>query len=193
MVATDSVVFDSPHPGLPISNNLGEWSEKVSSDLTLIRPGIYWDNASRERIAAGKTPELKSRGINADDLARAIVALDAAFREWSPADPWPEMELRVAFGMVTCEQALQRGKWETAGTVTVDGTRKLTSDPSDKRCTILQDARGWYSLPYAYTRPMESTPYSRLFGAELERIHGDEMMTSDGAIDRVFAEALYGR
>jgi hypothetical protein len=88
---------------------------------------------------------------------------------------------------------LQRGKWETAGTVTADGTRKLTSDPSDKRCTILHDERGWYSLPYAYTRPMESTPYAREFGAELERIHGDEMMTSDGAIDRVFAEALYGR
>lgn len=193
MVATDSVVFDNPHPLLPISSNLGEWSEKVSSNLTLIRPGIYWDNTSRERIAAGETPELKSRGINACDLARAIVTLDAAFTEWEPSLPWPEMELRVAFGMVTCEQALQRGKWETAGTVTADGTRKLTSDPSDKRCTILHDERGWYSLPYAYTRPMESTPYAREFGAELERIHGDEMMTSDGAIDRVFAEALYGR
>ena len=69
MVATDGVYFRSRHNDLAISNRLGGWSETRKENLTLFKPGVYWDDSARERIHLGKAPNFKSRGISARDFA----------------------------------------------------------------------------------------------------------------------------
>jgi hypothetical protein len=72
MVATDGVFFTSPHPGLAISNRLGDWSVTQKSNLCQMMPGLYWDDAARN----GGGGRIKSRGISARDLATVIEVLD---------------------------------------------------------------------------------------------------------------------
>lgn len=122
MVATDGVYFTSPHPGLPDSTKLGEWEAKKHENLTLFKPGVYWDDESRETIAKGEAPQLKSRGINAAAFAKVILGIDEKFIQWEKIGPpgtrvqtgpkswrevkWPEVRFPVSFSMKTCKQAL---------------------------------------------------------------------------------------
>src|ERR1700704_5024609 len=83
MVATDGVYFMSPHPSLPISSKLGEWDHAEKANLTLFKPGVYWDDATRERIANGKSAAFKARGFKASDFIRQIESVDDTFIAWN--------------------------------------------------------------------------------------------------------------
>jgi hypothetical protein len=113
MVATDGVYFFTQHPGLDeqLSDAMGDWSRDEKHDLTLFKPGVYWDNHSRELINAGKAPRFKARGINAVDFAKSIANVDAMFDGWSVADApnvaWPVVSFRSRFSQVSVSQALQ--------------------------------------------------------------------------------------
>lgn len=137
MVATDAVYFIHPHPSLPISTNLGEWSHKGRTNLCLFKPGVYWDNESRRSILAGDTPSLKSRGLSPRDFGPQIESIDQQFAEWNDGVPsnesWPMVQFHTAFSMVSCQQALQRKDWAVAGYVSNDETRRQSSTPYDKR------------------------------------------------------------
>jgi hypothetical protein len=174
MVATDGIYFTSPHPSLDMDGSrLGAWDETFKPGMTQLMPGVYWDDKTRESISKGGSPSLKSRGINAKDLAQQIAELDAAFAQ-SHIDLanggeyiWPEMELTVKFQMDSAKLALQRGKWDTAGKVSHGAIRKVSADPISKRvnrayrCTETGITR---TPVYERGIDLHTTPYSKAFG-----------------------------
>jgi hypothetical protein len=166
MVATDSVTFRSPHPALDLDDQrLGAWSESRYENQTYFMPGVYWDDATRSRLASGDDPVLKSRGISAGDLARRINVIDRAWGRYE-RDGWPRLVLPIRFQLVSPRQALARGKWELCGTVVRDGKRIINSDPSSKRHAV----RPGRSRPIHRLTVEASTPYERRFGEELGEI-----------------------
>lgn len=157
MVATDAVFFTEPHPTLPISTNLGEWSHESRERLTLFKPGVYWDDAARSALREGKVPSLKSRGISARDFAHSIFEIDAAFEAWGQRVPpnkelwemvkagrghpvWPKVIFATAFAMTTALQALMQNDWSRAGHVQVGKELTQSSDPYDKRTNPYYDS-----------------------------------------------------
>jgi len=188
MIATDGVYFDSKHPSLEVdSQKLGAWDYKTKEGLTLFMPGVYWDDESRERIRSNRELTLKSRGVNAEDLAKQIFACDRLFskalgsREWV----WPELTVSIRFDMVSARLACARNAWPTAGTIrTHDAhgnpiTKSLSSDPITKRVvdggTLY---RGRYvSNVYPNADTLTSTPYSGRFGLEDSEVMGPEGFT----------------
>lgn len=197
-IATDGIYFDQRHPTLNIApDELGAWEETEKRNLSIFLPGIYWDDKAREGRKK-QVVKLKSRGVNGADLIARLDALDAQFDrmlseppEWSiiegiPANEkwWAELSLPIRFQMVTPRQALARGKWELAGTVTQDSERTLFAHPRHKRSLVEMPSP---AKPYIHTlRPrnldrVESTPYNKSFGLELaERMAGDFVTTPEG-------------
>lgn len=170
MVATDSVTFRSRHTALDLDDKrLGAWTESEHVDQTFFMPGVYWDDDTRQRLAKGSDPVLKSRGISASDLAKRITVLDRAWARYD-RDGWPRLVLPVRFQLVSPRQALARNKWQLCGTVVRDGKRIINSDPSIKRRAI----RPGRSRPYHSLTPADSTPYERHFGEDAEQFDGLE-------------------
>ena len=194
MVATDAVFFVTPHPGIETGNALGEWDYKCRHNLTLFKPGVYWDDATRVAIAEGRNPNFKARGIAAADFANSIGFVDEQFGEWSSVPPelstipgmvagWPMVEFRTRMATISCLQAIRRHKWELAGMVfgsdyeppdgENDPNRMVqNANPSDKRIGAwpnrLEDGRIiWRSEPW--TLPLDdcrSKPYEKRFGMD---------------------------
>lgn len=166
MVATDGVMFRSRHTGLDLDEKrLGAWSESEHRNQTFFMPGVYWDDATRERLREGSDPVLKSRGISSRDLAERIAILDRAWSRYE-RDGWPRLVLPVSFQLVSPRQALARGKWELCGAVVRDGKRIIDSNPALKRHAL----RPGRSRPiHSLTDPV-STPYDRHFGEEMSEL-----------------------
>lgn len=195
MVATDGVYFRTPHPSLDLDEKrLGAWGYKEKQNLTLFMPGIYWDDSSRDAITKGSDPKLKSRGISANDLAACIVEIDAQFKRHEMGDDWPSIQLPVKFNMVTAVLALARGKWETAGKVSFDGIKKMSANPHTKRNpSSWVDPDNNYiiaSLPYPTNVDLETTPYERKFGDEMNNDSMTIEVTQDGEFTHDFTEML---
>lgn len=170
MVATDSVTFRSQHTALELDDQkLGAWSETRHDNQTFFMPGVYWDDATRERLEEGIDPVLKSRGISARDLARRIRVLDRSWDRYD-RDGWPRLVLPVTFQLVSPAQALARGKWGLCGTVVRDGKRIIKSEPSMKRHAL----RPGRSRPIHRLTDEQSTPYDRQFGEEMSELSAME-------------------
>lgn len=198
MIATDGIYFDAPHPGLQNqSAELGNWEEQLKHNLTIFLPGVYWDDASRESRKK-KVLKLKSRGVSVADLITRLDDLDAQFERMlslpeipcalfeghAPPDWWTKLDLPIRFSMVSPKQALQRGKWELAGTVSQNGERTLFAHPRHKRELVFLPTA---ERPYIHsTRPtnrerVACTPYSRSFGMHLqEKVLADYVLTPEG-------------
>lgn len=187
MVATDAVYFLEPHPSLLCSERLGEWDYQQKVNLTLFKPGVYWDDKSREIIAEGKPASFKARGFNAKDFGNKISQVDAEFAAWHQGrhrDRFPSVDFVSSFGIVSPLQALRRGKWNLAGTVQHGMPLLQSANPSDKRCTPVtpwttSDGRTVFrTTPYSGTGEqvnaygaaeeyvVESAPYEKRFGME---------------------------
>lgn len=174
MVATDGVYFTDRHPGLTLSKEeLGAWDETFKPGMTQLMPGVYWDDKAREKIREGGTPGIKSRGINAKDLASQIESLDHQFALAHVALAeggeynWPEMSLTINFLMDSAKLALQRGKWDTAGRVQHDSVRSISANPVSKRVPIgYRDGATGVTRTPVYERGIDiaSTPYTKAFG-----------------------------
>lgn len=154
MVATDGVFFDAIHPGLPLSNKLGEWEETTRDNLALFKPGVYWDDDTRAAIDAGDSPKFKARGVNAKQFAIHLNDLDGMFIEWCDGEHiperrekifegdtltawavkgWPSIVFEAGFNMTTIVQALQRNDWTQAGQTRDHVQVKQSSTPYEKR------------------------------------------------------------
>lgn len=186
MVATDGVYFLTPHPSLTTGDELGSWEHEIRTDLTLFKPGVYWDAGTRKRLADGGTATFKARGFKASDFASQLVGIDTQFREWGQLDErqlhqfsrWPSVNFRSSFSMVTALQALRRGSWETAGSVATGVVLEQNSDPYQKRQGLSRDLdstgrtiyRSWphYGMTEGEGKPewIPSTPYTKRFGME---------------------------
>lgn len=196
MVATDAVFFRRPHPSLPISKRLGEWDYKERVNLTLFKPGVYWDDATRDRISRGLPAVFKSRGVNAQKFAEQIGHIDRAFAAW-PLDHWPEAQdpmlpregwfpnvvFNAGFSMITCKQALARHKWFLAGAI---GEAEVEQDswPGIKRRSGDVVDNVFYSRPYEGF-PEPSLEYDKNFGLD-----EDIYLTEDGPGAMLIAEAM---
>lgn len=212
MIATDGIYFTSPNPVLDtqLSESLGDWSRAEKHDLTCFKPGVYWDNRSRELINMGKAPKFKARGINAQDFARSISTVDSLFDSWDSTRPgetrWPTVEFSSRFSQVSCLQALQRtagvkyeGKREgvyrsLAGSIRTNIRLQQDSEPQVKRNprSVHYDAVSglWRTEPWDHKGWPESTPYERRFGSDGEMSSWDEYSTPDGSVLMGFREAL---
>jgi hypothetical protein len=178
MVATDGVYFRSRHPGLELDKDkLGAWDETKKRNLTLFMPGLYWDDEARDNLEKDEAPKLKSRGVPGRSMAKKILEADELWEEYRPGDAWPSVKLEIDFSMVTPGQALARRKWHTAGHVS-RAERTITADPKDKRCKIRRRGDLIVSSPHARGELLESSPYERRFGEELEE--SPDVETIDG-------------
>jgi len=149
MVATDGVCFDSKHPGLPISKQLGEWEETTYTDLCLFKPGVYWHREGKEALL-----KVKSRGVPKKEFMEGITEVESYFRgllyhglvpgslieerneEGFSVDVrliWPYFYVPVKFRMKSCTQALNERKWDHAGEVQESVSLLQNSDPQNKR------------------------------------------------------------
>jgi hypothetical protein len=213
MVATDGVYFLSRHPELDrrLSEQMGDWSRGEKHTLTLFKPGVYWDDHSRELINAGKAPRFKARGINAQDFARSIADVDAMFDSWSPDEApnvkWPEVQFRSRFSQVSVLQALQwtegtkprglqEGKYRAlAGQVSTGKKLEQNAEPGTKRNVRrlrfdLEDGV-WRTEPWDHKGWPPSTAYERRFGVDELANPWDEYATPDGPVMLSFRETLY--
>lgn len=191
MVATDGVYFTDPHPSLHIdSEELGAWDSEERSNLTLFKPGVYWDDSSRARIAEGaRSLGVKSRGVNQGALAEQITAIDEAFK----TNNFPQITLTIPFSIVSPKLALARGKWDTCGKVTHGTTVIQSANPSGKRNPFSVDnrTRPKWSKAWKEGDPLESTPYDKMFGLELqEALLETDALTPEGNYAMLIAEAF---
>lgn len=199
MVATDAVYFRSPHPGLHLSKtDLGAWDETTKRNLTLMMPGVYWDDNTRIAFKAGKAPKLKSRGISASALAACITQIDDLFTSFDPTrtaaltEPdWPTASIPLPFTMTSATLAVARHKWHTAGEVSTDSVRSLSSWPAHKR----NPADTWWDRGVLRTARYDATwtsvPYKKDFGMKLHStVDTDEMLSPDGDLTTLLRDAF---
>lgn len=153
MVATDGIVFDSRHTGLPISRRLGEWDEAEYHELVLFMPGVYWHNSGKDNML-----KVKTRGVPKKEFQKNIWQVEEQFKQWhfdrgvrpeyrvhgiaiteeqrlhiQTVAGWPYMEIPINFAMTSCLQALMQGEWNRAGLVSEYGVKRISSDPEQKR------------------------------------------------------------
>lgn len=207
MVATDGVYFLSPHPSLPLSEKtLGKWSTEVHTDMTLFKPGVYWDAKARAAIADGKAPQFKARGISALDFSHSIGTVDNLFRNWGQdwlpgmapgKKDWPTVEFRARFAQTSIRQAVQWTEGieapakkqavyrNLAGVVKEDRKLKQDSYPGIKRNPqrVEFDGRVWRSQPWdggPHWPP--SKPYDRNFGLTEDDGGFNDFVTPDAPV-----------
>lgn len=175
MVATDGVYFTSRHVGLPLDvERLGAWDETFKPGMTQLMPGVYWDDETRKRIGVGASVKMKSRGVNARDLAKQIEHLDELFYEGHLAlldgreYTWPTIEFTVQFQMASAKLALQRGKWDTAGKVEHGSIRRISANPESKRNPLAYRSTDGSGItrtsPYGCAPTLASHAYEKTFG-----------------------------
>lgn len=198
MVATDAVFFRSDHPGVSAnSTELGAWSRTVRHDLTLMMPGVYWDDKARSALARGDAPKLKSRGISAGALSACIAEIDDRFSSFDPVpgqvNEWPSVTVPLNFNMITATQAVARHKWDLAGTLVTDpekNVRRMSSDPTIKRdpLSVFWDRGVLRTRRWAFSG--ESSPYDRRFGMDQRAARDDDPWTPDGNISMIIHDGF---
>lgn len=204
MVATDAVFFRTPHPDLELSNRLGAWDCTERQNLTIFKPGVYWDDETRRQIQEATKPKFKARGIDAKAFASELWKVDSRFRgEWAEGqvNEWPDVLYYSDFSVVSATQALAWGKWNLAGTIR-DVASLQSSNPSSKRGKCYYDRLGglWRTeikVPeFDYERMAynsESKPYEKRFGTEdpfsIESREGLGI-SPDGTLSDMFSKLL---
>lgn len=188
MVATDAVFFDAPHNGLSVSKSLGDWDCTVRANLTQFKPGVYWDDKARRRLAHGESAAFKARGINARDFARHLGEIDALFLRAIEVPPdfrtllyegdnftaygekaWPWIIFEIGFALTSAKTALARGDWGQAGETSVNIVAIQDSDPSDKRQEVYYDkSKNRLRTTSVEVRGEDilSVPYDKRYGSE---------------------------
>lgn len=204
MIATDGIVFRTPHPSLDVHpTRLGAWEEDTYENLSLFMPGLYWHDASRESIRQGARPDLKSRGVNPKDLGKIIDRVDYLWSILYTDRDFPEektgapaVRLNVDWALITAKQAVARDQWWTCGQVVYGAERAINANPSTKRdyshgfmpeYEKNDIDRIWRSRPYTHADPLESRPYDRGFGEPQDNDDVGSMVTPDGDVGDLLA------
>lgn len=177
MIATDAVFFLTEHPKLEkmINEKLGNWERTVHEELTLFKPGVYW-NAQTLKDLDLENPDLsfKARGVNAKSFAKELRGLAATFRSWQLGKirKIPETTYNPEFAIISCLQALQRGDWSLAAKTTNGQECKLLKQSArwtNKRGRELfhdSEREIWRSHPIVQWTDGITKPYEKRFGLE---------------------------
>jgi hypothetical protein len=207
MIATDGVVFTTPHPKLKVhKTQLGAWDYSQHENLSILMPGLYWDDKSRESIRAGENLTLKSRGVSGKYLAPFVDTFDAQWKALyhtiatsevpiAPPEHAPKVEILIEFGVISPRLAVHRDRWDTCGKVIWDDTRTISANPQGKRGSFYTDGPLLRTGVRRVIRDNkgevmeESLPYQNFFGAdplaELEEQELAELLTQDGTVDDI--------
>lgn len=192
MVATDGIYFRSEHDNLEIDGQkLGAWDVAKKENLTLLMPGVYWDDKARKDAAS---IELKSRGINAKTLAKEIGRLDTLFTDLLTSLDEDSLEetftVYSEFDMITPGSACNMNNWRLAGTLNtyekdgktyVGSKRDISTSPSLKRDTsrLWLDRGSIRSTAYEYAQDnkgeeiLATTPYDKYFGFDIQELNNE--------------------
>lgn len=191
MVATDGIVFDSPHPSLPISLALGDWEAKEYHELTLFMPGVYWHNSGKDNML-----KVKTRGVPKAEFENNIWQVEEQFKQWHQdkgiraqyrfhqqarlateeerlniqnQQGWPGMRVPIHFSVTSCLQALMQNDWSRAGKVQEDTDKLISSDPKQKRGKTKWNSK-MRRLDSLTLDPeqIESTPYQHSESSDIE-------------------------
>lgn len=142
------------------NKQLGYWDESTYDDLCLFKPGVYWDSKGKEELklkSRGVPAKEFAKGIDqievmfrqiqakkwwpSSALMYSWVSENLTTMDGDSAAPeyflgpygWPQYVVTLPFHMVSCAQALQRGKWEMAGDMQEDYPMAQSSYPHKKR------------------------------------------------------------
>ena len=215
MIATDGIVFLTPHPKLDVDKTrLGAWDYSKHSNLSILMPGLYWDDKSRESVRSGDNLTLKSRGVSGKYLAPFLDTFDEQWAKLhtritesdagiAAPDEAPKVKIIVEFGVISPRLAVHRNNWAACGQVVWDDDRTISANPEGKRGAFYTDG------PLLRTgvrvrvndnkgQPMErSLPYVNRFGADplavltvLEEMR--ELLTQDGTVDDIIHATVSG-
>lgn len=209
MVATDGIVFLSPHPTLDVDDEqLGKWGYSQHSNLSILMPGLYWDDDSRKSIRDGGNLKLKSRGVSGKYLAPFIDTFDQQWTELhrlvsedaaggiANPDQAPTVAIKVEFGVISPRLAVARDNWSSCGRVVWDDDRVISANPQGKRSFFYADGpllRTGVRIRVHDRKgvPMErSLPYGNYFGADplaelLDILERAELLTQDGTVSDI--------
>lgn len=193
MVATDGVYFRTPHPRMDLGNGLGQWSSAEKSNLTLFMPGVYWDDNTRQNLETDYV-KLKSRGINASELAKHVRHIDREFDSFYGR--WPVVSIPIHFSVIGPLLALSRNDWVSCGAIRTyehhQLVKELSAYPGNKREPV-----PYWDDGIITTRPYEDKGenhgYDKTFGMILEALlDNDALITDDGSVNAELYEALKG-
>ena len=229
MVATDGIYFTTSHtvidaeidaylasyPDASEDERLGYWSRAVKTNLTLFKPGVYWDDAAREAIALGEAPRFKARGISARAFAHSVSEVDDTFRSWGTLPPqrdkWPAVTFTSGFAQTSVLQALEWSEGaktdseknaryhRDAGRIKEQQELTQDSNPVHKRDTYHMEYdpdRGIFrsGVRLGHATSSESTPYQKRFGLDSEEPDIDDIwqddVSPDGPVTLGFRQAL---
>jgi len=201
MMATDGIYFDAVHPDMPTKETnipqLGAWECDTKSNLTLMKPGVYWDDKARVAIAEGKSAKLKSRGISGRALQEHITAIDEHFVKLTrrQVTGLPTIKLQTPFSIVSPRLALARGKWHTAGKVEYDVTRTDSAVVQPKRENARPIRPGLlvsWTPDNRSADSWDSHPYTKMFGFDIDGNPNvdDELFSPDGPSLDISQQAL---
>jgi hypothetical protein len=209
MVATDGIAFDSPHPTLSVSKQLGEWDHTIYHDLCLFKPGVYWHRAGKEKLLKTKT-----RGVPKKEFASGIKGIETLFAkllelkkvpgEWNLAnhidwsevdfymeatDKWPRFFVPVTFRLKSLNQALNEGKWQDAGLMQEKIMVMQDSDPQNKRTDPVYNPRKKRIDTVMHTLPEDQWQTKYYLDVEYEE-ELDYGVTFEGEAGAELTEAL---
>lgn len=167
MIATDGIIFRTRHPYLDCTpDTLGRWEEAEKDGLTVMKPGVYWDDKTRASIAADKLVGIKSRGVAGAVLAKSVAVIDDQFQTMTCEDDMPSVISIVPFSVQSPAMALA-GHWDTVGQVRQNIPHRDTCRLAPKRAGLYHDEDVWRSSP-AIPAARESVGYKRMFGLDLD-------------------------
>jgi len=186
MVATDGIVFRTRHTALhETHHDLGTWEQLERRGLTVMRPGVYWDDVTR---AEPESLKLKSRGIPGRTMRDNIGEVDEQFDTFDGWQ-WPSVEIVVPFTVISPRQALRSLRdWTRCAEIVHNRPVLLNAAPVHKRTQDANRVRSvWRTSVRRECDPVESSEYDKLFGAD---DYGDDagdidpadMMTPTGPV-----------
>jgi hypothetical protein len=208
MIATDGIVFLTPHPKLDIHpTRLGAWDFTEHQNLSILMPGLYWDDVSRESIRNGENLTLKSRGVSGKYLAPFVDKFDDEWRQLhrtlvdsdagiAPPDHAPKIKIIVEFGVVSPRLAVARNNWRSCGEVIWDDDRTISANPEGKRGSFYHDGKLLRTSVRNVVKDKKgivmerSLPYQNLFGAdplaELQKLADlADLLTQEGTVEDI--------
>lgn len=213
MIATDGIVFLTPHPKLPVDKErLGAWDYSEHQNLSILMPGLYWDDKSRESIRSGGNLKLKSRGVSGKYLAPFIDTfdqqwtrlhdeIDASEAGIAPPDRAPKISIIVEFGVISPRLAVARDNWASCGRVVWDDPRTISANPEGKRGSFYNDGDLLRTGVRVRVRDNKgevmprTLPYVNRFGADplaelTELAELAELLTQDGTVDDIIRAVI---
>jgi hypothetical protein len=177
MLATDGI-FVSKKLNVLTSRDLGDWEETIHPDgMLIVQPGIYFIG-----------DESKTRGVERGKIAAMRSDFESQWNKFLDSHGLDHTVSIPVQNFITARQAIQRNKWEIAGTWETT-TRELSYDWEIKR----KSGYGLYrnmalrTVPHNGKKDLTSVPYQRMIGGSL-RLGYEDRYADPGLVEKARME-----